>query len=113
MVKTLDEVMCFLENYTLAWHHWLMVLSLVKLGGSGKKSQILPVYKQEGFSPHVIDKVFQTDLEDLGDAIQIQDGILSLTDNSIITLTDDIRFQKFLKKHIKSVISTFKQRRIK
>jgi hypothetical protein len=46
LTKTLEEVMYFLENYTLAWHHWLMLLSLMKLGGSGTKAQIMPVYKK-------------------------------------------------------------------
>ena len=110
-MKTLDEVMHFLENYTLAWHHWLMLLSLLKLGGSGTKAQILPVYKQEGFSPHAIDRVFATDLVDLGEAIRVEGGLENLNDTSRIFLTDDPKFQKFLKKNLKSVLSTFKSRR--
>ncbi len=110
LVRTLEEVMRFLENYTLAWHHWLMLLSLLKLGGSGTKSQILPVYKKEGFSPHAIDKVFQTDLEDLGEAVEVEDGISNLTERSTIYLTENLKFRKFLKKHLKSVVSTFKTR---
>jgi len=111
MTKTLEEVMHFLENYTLAWHHWLMLLSLLKLGGSGTKAQILPVYKQEGFSPHAIDRVFVSDLVDLGEAINVEGGIENLSDESRIVLTDDPKFQKFLKKNLKSVISTFKSRK--
>ena len=103
--------MRFLENYTFAWHHWLMLLSLLKLGGSGTKAQIMPVYKQEGFSPHAIDQVFSTDLVDLGDAVAVEGGIDNLQDTSRITLTQDPKFQKFLKKNLKSVISTFKSRR--
>ena len=110
LVKTLEEVMRFLENYTLAWHHWLMLLSLLKLGGSGTKAQILPVYKKEGFSPHAIDKVFQTDLVDLGEAVEVEGGLDNLTERSTIYLTEDPKFKKFLKKHLKPVVNTFKTR---
>lgn len=108
LVKSIEEVMRFLENYTLAWHHWLMLLSLLKLGGSGTKAQILPVYRREGFSPHAIHKVFQTDLVDLGEAIEVEGGIESLTKKSIISLTDDPMFRAFLKRHVKPVLSTLK-----
>ncbi len=110
MTKTLVEVMRFLENYTLAWHHWLMVLSLMKLGGKGTKAQIMPVYKREGFSSHAIDQIFATDLVDLAAVVEIEGGIDNLTDNSSIILTDDPIFRKFLKKNLKSVVSTFKTR---
>jgi hypothetical protein len=113
LTKTLEEVMRFLENYTLAWHHWLMLLSLMKLGGSGTKAQIMPVYKKEGFSIHAIDNVFQTDLVDLGEAIEVEGGLENLTSSSTIFLTNDPKFQKFLKKHIKTVVSTFKTRKTK
>ena len=103
--------MPFLENHTLAWHHWLMILSLMKLGGSGTKEQIMPVYKNEGFSPHAIDRVFATDLVDLGEAVDVAGGLDSLSNSSMIILTKDPEFQKFLKKHLKSVVSTFKSRR--
>jgi hypothetical protein len=105
--------MRFLENYTLAWHHWLMLLSLLKLGGAGTKGQIMPVYKKEGFSPHAIDRVFQTDLEDLGEAVQVEGGLENFTNSSLIVLTNDPQFQKFLKKHIKPVVSTFKLRKLR
>ena len=111
MTKTLDEVMRFLENYTLAWHHWLMILSLMKLGGSATKAQIMPVYKREGFSPHAIDRIFATDLVDLGEAVEVEGGFDKLDNNSTIILNDDPKFQKFLKKNLKSVVSTFKTRR--
>jgi len=110
LVRSLEEVMQFLENYTLAWHHWLMLLSLLKLGGSGTKGQILPVYRKEGFSPHAIHKVFQTDLIDLGEAVEVDDDIENLTNKSTIILTDDPKFRSFLKKHVKSVLSTLKTR---
>ncbi|MHA2026655.1 MAG: hypothetical protein ACW98U_12215 [Candidatus Thorarchaeota archaeon] len=110
MVKTLDEVMKFLENYTLAWHHWLMLLSLLKLGGSGTKGQILPVYRKEGFSPHAIHKVFQTDLIDLGEAVEVDGDIDNLTNKSTIYLTEDTKFRNFLKKHVKPVLNTLKTR---
>lgn len=110
LVKNLEEVMHFLENYTLAWHHWLMVMALLKLGGSGTKAQILPVYKKEGFSPHAIDKVFRTDLEDLGEAVEVEGGIENLTSHSTIYLSEDSMFRRFLKKHLKSVVTTFKTR---
>ncbi len=86
MTKTLDEVMRFLENYTLAWHHWLMLLSLMKLGGSGTKAQIMPVYKKEGFSPHAIDRVFATDLVDLGESVEVEGGLDNLSNSSIYTI---------------------------
>lgn len=111
MTKTLDEVMRFLENYTLTWHHWLMLLSLMKLGGYGTKAQIMPVYKKEGFSPHAIDRVFATDLVDLGEAVEVEGGLDNLSNNSTILLTNDPKFQKFLKRNLKSVVSTFKTRR--
>jgi hypothetical protein len=113
LVKPLEDVMRFLENYTLAWHHWLMLLSLLKLGGSGRKSQILPVYKKEGFSSHAIDQVFQTDLVDLGEAVDVEGGIENLTDQSTIFLTEDPKFRRFLKKHLKPVVNTFKTRKSK
>lgn len=103
--------MRFLENYTLAWHHWLMLLSLMKLGGSGTKAQIMPVYKKEGFSPHAIDRVFATDLVELGEAVEVEGGLENLSSTSTIILTQDPKFQKFLKKNLKSVVSTFKTRR--
>ncbi|MHA3964215.1 MAG: hypothetical protein AM325_011845 [Candidatus Thorarchaeota archaeon SMTZ1-45] len=104
----MDEVMHFLENYTIAWHHWLLILSLLKLGGSGTKAQILPVYKREGFSPHAIDKVFQMDLEDLGAAIEVEGGIKNLDEHSTIYLTEDPNFRKFLKKNLRDVVRKFK-----
>jgi hypothetical protein len=110
LVKTLEEVMQFLENYTVAWHHWLMLLSLLKLGGSGTKGQILPVYRKEGFSPHAIHKVFQNDLIDLGEAVEVEGDIDNLTNKSKIFLTEDPKFRNFLKKHVKPVLSTLKTR---
>jgi hypothetical protein len=90
-----------------------MLLSLMKLGGSGTKAQIMPVYKKEGFSPHAIDKVFQTDLVDLGDAVTVEGGLDNLSSSSTIILSNNPKFQKFLKKHIKPVVSTFKTRKTK
>jgi len=110
LTKTLEEVMRFLENYTLAWHHWLMVLSLLKLGGSGTKAQIMPVYKNEGFSPHAIDQVFTTDLVELAAVVEVEGGLDNITNSSTIILSDDPIFRKFLKKNLKSVVSTFKTR---
>ena len=111
LVKTLEEVMKFLENYTITWHHWLMVLSLLKLGGSGTKAQILPIYKKEGFSPHAIDRVFQTDLIDLGEAVEIEGDINNISNDTIIYISEDPKFQSFLKKHVKLVVQTFKTRK--
>ena len=113
LAKSINEVMRFLENYTLAWHHWLMILSLVKLGGSGTKAQIIPVYKKEGFSPHAIEQVFVSDIEDLGEAIEVEGGVHNMTENSSIILTDNLQFRKFIKKHLKPVVSTFKLRQKK
>ena len=111
LTKPLEEVMRFLENYTLAWHHWLMILSLLKLGGSATKAQILPVYKKEGFSPHAIDNVFANDLVELGEAVEVDGEIGNITSTTMIYLTNDIRFQKFIKKNLKSVVGTLKTRR--
>ncbi|MHA1934411.1 MAG: hypothetical protein ACW97A_03935 [Candidatus Thorarchaeota archaeon] len=111
MVKTIEEVMQLLENYTLAWHHWLMVLSLLKLGGSGTKAQIFPVYKKEGFSPHAIENVFRTDIQDLGEALEVEGDINNLNANTMISLTEDPKFQRFIKKHLKTVVRTLKTRR--
>ncbi len=111
MTKTLDQVMRFLENYTLAWHHWLMVLSLLKLGGSGTKAQIFPVFKKEGFSPHAIETVFKTDIQDLGEAIEVEGDIENLQGNTVITLSDDPKFQRFIKKNLKLVVRTLKTRK--
>lgn len=111
MVRTIDEVMHFMSNYTLAWHHWLMVLALVKLGGSATKAQIFPVYKKEGFSPHAIHDVFRNDLMDLGEAITIEGSLDEISDSTLIRLTDDSRFRGFVKKNLKTVVSTLKTRK--
>lgn len=113
LAKPLDDVMRFLENYTLTWHHWLMLLSLMKLGGAGTKRQILPVYKKEGFSPHAIDRVFQTDLIDLGEAVEIEGDIDSLSDSTTIYLSQDPKLQRFMRKHLKPVVKTLKMRKAK
>ncbi|MGQ4911880.1 MAG: hypothetical protein ACP6KW_06870 [Candidatus Thorarchaeota archaeon] len=110
MTRPLEEVMRFLENYTLAWHHWLMILSLVKLGGSGTKAQIMPVYKKEGFSPHAIDGVFVSDLADLGEAVDVEGGIESISDHTMIYLTENPKFRRFIKKNLKSVVGKLKTR---
>ena len=113
MAKSLNEVMRFLENYTLAWHHWLMILSLLKLGGRGTKAQIMPIYRQEGFSPHAIDGIFSTDVQDLGEVVRVEGGFEILSDSSTLVLTDNPDFQKFIRKHLKHVMSTFKLRQKK
>lgn len=112
MVKPLSEVMRFLENHTLAWHHWLIVLSLLKLKGSGTKGQIFPVFKKEGFSPHAIEEIFKRDLEELGEVVEVEGGIDNLQNSSTIYLTDDPAFRSYLKKHLKSVVRTLKTRKI-
>ena len=71
----------------------------------------MPVYKNEGFSTYAIDQVFTTDLLELSAVVKVEGGLDNLTNNSSIILTDDPIFQKFLKKNLKSVISTFKTRR--
>ena len=111
MARPLNEVMRFLENYTLAWHHWLMILALLKLGGSATKAQIFPVYKKEGFSSHAIENVFKNDLVELGEAIEVLGGIENLEDSTTIILSKDAKFQKFIKKNLKSVVNTLKVRK--
>jgi hypothetical protein len=103
--------MRFLENYTFAWHHWLVILALLKLGGSATKSQIFPVFKKEGFSPHAIEGIFKRDLDELGEAINVEGGIVNLRDSSMIYLTEDVKFRKWLKKNLKSVVKTLKMRK--
>ena len=88
-----------------------MVLSLLKLGGSGTKAQIFPVFKKEGFSPHAIETVFKTDIQDLGEAIEVEGDIENLQGNTVITLSDDPKFQRFIKKNLKSVVRTLKTRK--
>jgi hypothetical protein len=111
LTRTIDEVMKQLENYTLTWHHWLLLLSLMKLGGSGMKAQIFPVYKKEGFSPHAIESVFKSDIIELGAALEIDGDIENLQPSTMIYLTEDVQFRKFLKKHLKSVVNTLKMRK--
>ncbi|MBD3158941.1 MAG: hypothetical protein GF309_09155 [Candidatus Lokiarchaeota archaeon] len=113
MTRTLDEVMRFLDNYTMAWHHWLILLSLLKLGGSATKKQIFPVFKKEGFSPHAIEGIFKRDLEELGEAVEVEGGLDNLNDSSMIYLTEDKKFRAFLKRNLKSVVRTLKQRKTK
>lgn len=103
--------MRFLENYTLAWHHWLIILALVKLGGSATKGQIFPVFKKEGFSSHAIEGIFKRDLEELGETIEVEGGIDNLREGSMIYLSEDTKFRKWLKKNLKSVVRTLKMRK--
>ena len=111
MPRSLDEVMRFLENHTLAWHHWLIILALLKLGGSATKNQIFPVFKKEGFSPHAIEGIFKRDLEELGDTIEVEGGIENLRESRMIYLSEDVKFRKWLKKNLKSVVRTLKTRK--
>lgn len=111
MSKSIEDVMRFLENYTLAWHHWLVILALLKLGGSATKSQVFPVFKKEGFSPHAIEGIFKRDLEELGQVIEVEGGIDTLSDGSMIYLSDNTKFRKWLKKNLKSVVQTLKMRK--
>jgi hypothetical protein len=111
MPKSLDDVMRFLENYTLAWHHWLVILALLKLGGSATKSQIFPVFKKEGFSPHAIEGIFKRDLKELGETIEVEGGIDNLSEGTMIYLSEDLKFRKWLKKNLKSVVRTLKMRK--
>ena len=108
MTRTLEETMKFLENYTLAWHHWLILLALLKLNGSGTKSQIFPVFKKEGFSPHAIEGIFRRDLEELGPCIEVDGDLNDLHNGTMIYLSDDAKFRSFLKKNLKSVVRTLK-----
>ncbi len=111
MTKTLKEVQRFLENHTLAWHHWLMILALLKLGGSATKKQIFPVYQKEGFSPHAIHDVFRGDLIALGEAVHVEGELDTLDDTTMIYLTEDPKFRAFIKKNLKSVVRTLKMRK--
>ena len=111
MPRTLDDVMRFLENYTLAWHHWLIILALLKLGGSATKGQIFPVFKKEGFSAHAIEGIFKRDLVELGESIDVEGGIDNLREGTMIYLSEDEKFRKWLKKNLKSVVRTLKTRK--
>jgi len=103
--------MQYLQNYTLTWHHWLIILALLKLGGSGTKAQIFPVFKKEGFSTHAVENIFKRDLIELGEAIEVDGGIENLRDTTMIYLNDSPQFRSFLKKHLKSVVRTLKMRK--
>lgn len=83
----------------------------MKLGGSATKGQLFPIFKKEGFSPHAIEGVFKKDLIELGEAIHVDGDIDNLSNGTMIYLTDDPRFQRFIKKHLKSVVRTLKMRK--
>jgi hypothetical protein len=110
MTRTLEETMKFLENHASAWHHWLILLALLKLNGSGTKAQIFPLFKKEGFSPHAIEGIFKRDLEELGPCIQVDGDLDDLQNSTMIYLSDDAKFRSFLKKNVKSVLQTLKTR---
>ncbi|UCH04478.1 MAG: hypothetical protein JSW05_13095 [Candidatus Thorarchaeota archaeon] len=102
--------MKFLQNHAVTWHHWLLLLSLLDRGGSSTKAEIFSVYKMEGFSPHVIDQLLKTDLKDLGDALRIEGDIDSLKDETVIRLTGDPAFMRFIKRQRKSALRNLKVR---
>ncbi|MFW9943841.1 MAG: hypothetical protein ACFFB7_02485 [Candidatus Sifarchaeia archaeon] len=108
MTRTLDEAMKFLQNHAVTWHHWLLLLSLLDRGGSSTKAEILSIYRKEGFSPHVIEQLFETDLKDLGDAVRIDGALDKLMDETIIRLTEDPTFVRFIKKQRKSALRNLK-----
>lgn len=110
MGRTLDETMKFLQNHAVTWHHWLLLLSLLDRGGSSTKVEVFSVYKKEGFSPHVIEQLFKTDLMDLGDAVKVEGDLDSLSDETVIHLTRDPTFMKFIKKQRKSALRNLKVR---
>ncbi len=70
----------------------------------------MPAFKREGFSPHAINGIFQTDLIELGEAVEVEGGVESIQSQTMIYLTDDPKFRSFVKKHLKSVIRTLKRR---
>jgi hypothetical protein len=88
-----------------------MILALLKLGGSATKAQVFPVYIKEGFSPHAIENVFKNDLVELGESVEVEGGIDDLKDSTTIFLSEDPKFRKFVKKHLKSVVRTLKIRK--
>ena len=110
LARTLEEAMKFLQNHAVTWHHWLLLLSLLDRGGSSTKAEVFSIYKKEGFSPHVIDGLFKTDLQDLGDAVRVEGDLDSLSDDTVIHLTNDPTFMKFIKKQRKSALRNLKVR---
>ena len=102
--------MKFLQNHAVTWHHWLLLLSLLDRGGSSTKAEVFSVYKKEGFSPHVIDQLFRNDLTDLGAAITIEGDLDDLSDDTVIRLTTNPTFTKFIKKQRKSALRNLKVR---
>lgn len=100
--------MKFLQNHAVTWHHWLLILSLHDRGGSSTKTEILAIYRKEGFSPHVIEQLLKTDLKDLGDAVRIEGALDKLMDETIIRLTEDPTFVRFIKKQRKSALRNLK-----
>ncbi|MFW9843908.1 MAG: hypothetical protein ACFFEV_04980, partial [Candidatus Thorarchaeota archaeon] len=79
--------------------------------GSGTKAQILPVYRREGFSQHAIHRVFQTDLLDLSEVIEVDGGIENISNKTTIYLSNNPEFRRFLKKHLKPVLNTLNTRK--
>jgi hypothetical protein len=112
LTRPLADVMRSLENYTLTWHHWLIILSLLKLDGRGTKAQVFPVFRKEGFSPHAIETVFKTDLAELGEVVQFEGDVDSIQDDTMLILTGDPRFRSFLRKHLKPIANTLKARKV-
>ncbi len=108
LARTLDEAMKFLQNHAVTWHHWLLLLTLLERGGSSTKAEILSVYKKEGFSPHVVERLLKTDLKDLGDALKIEGSLDDLTDETVIRLTRDPAFMRFMKKQRRSALRNLK-----
>jgi hypothetical protein len=102
--------MKFLQNHAVRWHHWLLLLSLFDRGGSSTKAEVFSVYKKEGFSPHVIDQLFKTDLMDLGAAITVEGDLDNLSDETIIHLTGDPTFNRFIKRQRRSALRNLRVR---
>jgi hypothetical protein len=73
-------------------------------------AEVFSVYKKEGFSPHVIEQLFKTDLLDLGEAVKVEGDIDSLSDDTVIHLTRNPMFIRFIKKQRKSVLRNLKVR---
>lgn len=65
--------------------------------------------RREGFSPHSVEAVLRDDLEELGEAITVEDDPDAPL-SGIVRLNGDPRFQSFVRDHIKSVVRILKNR---
>ncbi|MFW9967621.1 MAG: hypothetical protein ACFFEA_10755 [Candidatus Thorarchaeota archaeon] len=72
---------------------------------------IAPVYKREGFSDPTIKQIMGTDIEKIGEALKIDGSVDDLADDTQICFNEAPEFRKFIKKNMKSVVSSSRTRK--